>query len=148
MHSLLSRHLRTKWHLESQTNCTTCKTANYMMGSQCISSSQLNMIPNGTSCSTCLANCNICNQANFLCSVNSGGFYLYNNLCFDSCPSSLVVSLPYLCDAGSLLLTVQQGSQNDDFSLHNYRSHSGDHRSHSQMLPQGDASSDCPLQYY
>jgi hypothetical protein len=67
-----------------------------MMGSQCISSCPLNMIPNGTSCSACLANCNICNQANFLCSVNSGGFYLYNNLCFDSCPSSLVVSYDFL----------------------------------------------------
>lgn len=81
---------------ESQTNCTTCKTGNYMLNSQCMGVCPLNMIPSGTNCISCLDNCNICNQVNFLCSICSAGYYLYNNLCFDTCPNNLVVSYDFL----------------------------------------------------
>lgn len=81
---------------DSQTYCLTCKTGNYMLENQCFSSCPLNMIPNGTVCASCLANCNICNQVNFLCTVCSAGYYLYNNLCFSTCPDGLVVSYDFL----------------------------------------------------
>ena len=54
------------------------------------------MVPNGTVCSICLAQCQVCNQTNSLCAVCDAGVYLHNNLCYSSCPSPLVVSYDFL----------------------------------------------------
>ena len=66
------------------------------MGVTCISSCPANMAPNGTTCSICLSNCNICNQQTSICEVCSAGYYLYNNLCSNTCPDPLVVSYDFL----------------------------------------------------
>ena len=54
------------------------------------------MIPNGTFCSECSPLCSVCNLTNSLCAVCQGGVYLYNNLCYGSCPSPLIVSYDFL----------------------------------------------------
>lgn len=81
---------------ESQVLCTSCKSNNYLLNNMCSSSCPINMFPNGTTCSICLANCNICNQATSLCTVCQAGYYLYNNLCATTCPSPLVVSYDFV----------------------------------------------------
>lgn len=81
---------------ESQVHCTSCKSNNYLLNNMCSSNCPINMFPNGTTCSVCLANCNICNQATSLCVVCQAGYYLYNNLCSTTCPSPLVVSYDFL----------------------------------------------------
>ena len=70
----------------SQVVCTSCVTNYYLLGSACSASCPRNMVPNGTSCSTCLDKCAVCNQVTSVCEVCNAGVYLYNNLCDSKCP--------------------------------------------------------------
>jgi hypothetical protein len=54
------------------------------------------MVPNGTICTECSPQCNLCNLTSLLCSVCNAGVYLYNNSCYATCPSDLVVSYDFL----------------------------------------------------
>ena len=79
----------------SQTACQTCATSYYLLGSVCSATCPTNMVPNGTTCSPCLALCSVCDQTTSLCTVCNAGVYLHNNLCFSTCPAPLVTSYDF-----------------------------------------------------
>jgi hypothetical protein len=80
----------------SQTSCQACVPNYYLYLAACVDNCPRNMVPNGTQCTPCLAQCAVCNLTNGLCSVCEGGLFLYSNLCYSSCPAPLVVSYDYL----------------------------------------------------
>jgi hypothetical protein len=67
--------------------CLTCVSGLYLKNTSCVASCGTGYYINNSTCSSCPSTCSSCSSSTICTGCLSSGFWVYNGLCIDTCPT-------------------------------------------------------------